>query len=492
MNERTARNVVLMRAIETADTKREILSDDDRLYASRSARELANWHASEGKNTPTLDHFLGQRAELILKRLAERTPAFSSFLQRRSPMPLLAVLLPVLGFLAGAGLDHIGNPHRVDLLSAPLLGILAWNLLVYLAIIVWAVLPSKSTGWASPRLLRRLAVGKDALPRKLPAPLAAGVAHYLTEWSRLSAKLVRLRLGRTVHLAAAAFALGAIASLYARGVLNEYAAGWESTFLDANQVHALLSYLFAPALAVFPLQGFSLADIQALRFVQEPSPAGGARWVHLYAATLLLLVVLPRLVLAIVASLRARRIAHRFPLDLGEPYFRLLADRIGAAGPAVLRVIPYSFTVDEARHKGLAAVATMVLGEQAQLMLRPSSTYGEEPRQALRDVRLDDPDVTITAVLFNLAATPERENHGAFLGALAQGTPRGIAVLLDESGLAERGANQPGFDARLVERTALWHEFCRYHRIDATVVNLLHPERHPLELGRGLPVSGKP
>ena len=87
-------------------------------------------------------------------------------------------------------------------------------------------------------------------------------------------------------------------------------------------MHALLSFLFAPALAVFPLQGFSLADVQALHFVQEPSPAGGARWVHLYAATLFLLVVLPRVVLAVVSALRARRIAHRFPLDLPADYQR--------------------------------------------------------------------------------------------------------------------------------------------------------------------------
>jgi hypothetical protein len=210
----------------------------------------------------------------------------------------------------------------------------------------------------------------------------------------------------------------------------------------------------------------------------------------LYAATLLLLVVLPRLVLSIVSALRARRLAHRFPLDLGQPYYRLLADRVGASGPAVLRVIPYSFTVDEARHKGLAAVAAMVLGEQAQLMLRPSCPYGEEPKDALRDARLDDADVAITAVLFNLAATPERENHGAFLDYLARNTPRGIAVLLDESALVERGAGQAGFDARVVERVALWHQFCQYHQTRATVVDLQHPERHPLDLGTGLAVSG--
>jgi hypothetical protein len=485
MNEGTARKVVLMRAIETADAKREILSEDDRLYASRSARELANWQASEGKTAPTLDHFLHQRADLILKRLAERTPAFSSFVHRRPLMPLAAVLLPIVGFVAGAGLDRIANPHRVDLLSAPLLLIVAWNLLVYLALIVWALVPSRMTGWAGPGLLRRLAAGKPALPRKLPAPLAAGLTQYLGDWGILSATLVRLRLSRSVHLAAAAFALGAIASLYARGITNEYAAGWESTFLDARQVHAMLSTLFAPALAVFPLQGFSLADVQALRFVREPSPAGGPRWVHLYAATLFLLVVLPRVVLALIAALRARRIAHHFPLDLGQPYFRALADRVGASGPAVLRVIPYSFTVDEARHKGLASVAAMVLGEQAQLMLRPAIPYGEEPKESLRDARLDDADVAVSAVLFNLAATPETENHGAFLDYLVRNTPRGIAVLVDESALAERGA-------RLDERVALWRQFCSYHRTSVTLVNLLHPEKYPLDLGTGLSVSAAP
>jgi hypothetical protein len=491
MNERVARNVVLMRSIETADAKREILSEDDRLYASRSARELANWQAAEGKTDPTLDHFLQQRSDLILKRLAERTPAFATFVHRRPLMPAFSVLLPVVALIAGAGLDRIADPHKVDLLSPPLLLILGWNLLVYLVLLVWAFIPSR-TGWAGPGLLRRLAVGKAAMPRKLPSALAAGLTQYLADWTRLSHGLVRARLSRTVHLAAAAFALGAILSLYARGIVTAYAAGWESTFLDASQVHGLLSVLFAPALFLFPIQGFSLADVEALRFVQNPSPAGGARWVHLYAATLFLFVIVPRLVLAAVAAWRARALARRFPLDLDQPYFRKLADRIGVAGPAVLRVLPYSFTVDEARHKGLAAVAAMALGEQAQLMLRPSSAYGEEPKDVLGDVTLDDSSVAVTAVLFNLAATPERENHGAFLDFLVRHSARGIAVLVDESGLAERAAGQAGFEARVEERVALWRQFCSYHRTTATFVNLLHPDKYPLDLGAGLAVSTAP
>ena len=121
MNEQVARDVVLVRAIELADTKHEILSEDDRMYASRSARELAQWQASESRADVTTEHFLQQRSEQILKRLAERTPSLKAFFSLRTGFKGLAVALPLLALLLGAGLDRISDPHRVDLLSAPLL-----------------------------------------------------------------------------------------------------------------------------------------------------------------------------------------------------------------------------------------------------------------------------------------------------------------------------------------------------------------------------------
>ena len=479
MNEQLARDVVLVRAIESTDVKREILSDDDRMYASRSARELAQWQAADSKTDVTAEHFLQQRSEQILKRLAERTPAFAGFIKWRDGLKGLALALPIIALLLGAGLDRIGDPHRVDLLSAPLLGIIVWNLVVYVVLIILMIIPG-----AGPGLLGRLAGRTAALPRKLPHALASALAEFTLQWTRLSAGLNHARLSRTVHLSAAMFALGAMLSLYARGFLSEYRAGWESTFLGAEQVHAILSALFAPARAVFPLQGFSLADIEALRFGQAPSAAGGARWVHLYGATLVLLVVLPRLALAAFAHWKARRLVRDFPLDLEQPYFRKLGDQVGASGPAVLRVLPYSFTVDEARDRGLAQVAAMLLGEQARVMLRPPSAYGEEPADVLREVNLDDPAVTYTAVLFNLAATPEKENHGLFLDHLVRTSKRGVAVLIDESSLAERSD-----DTRLAQRVALWQEFCSFHRAPATIVNLLNPPQRPLDQNAGLRVS---
>jgi hypothetical protein len=489
MNEQVARDVMLVRSIETMDGKREVLSDDDRLYASRSAKELAQWQASDSKSAVTAEHFLQQRAEQILKRLGERTPALKLVTRRRGGFKAFSLGLPLLALVLGAALDRIGDPHRVDLLSAPLLAIIGWNLLVYLLLMAWVLVPARKNGWVSPALMRRLSGAQLSLPRKLPTVLAAGLTDFSLQWSTSSAALTRARLARTMHLAAALFAVGAVLSLYARGFLSEYVAGWESTFLGATQVHAILALLFAPAVALLPLDGFSMADIEALHFSRLASGAGGAKWVHLYGATLLLLVVLPRLLLAGVAHWRARRMHKTFPLDLEQPYFRKLGGEAGSSAPALLRVLPYSYTLDEARDRGLSQLALTLFGEQARVMLRPSSGYGEDVADALRELTLADAKVTATAVLFSLAATPEKENHGAFLDHLVRASTRGIAVLIDESALAERIGAQAGADARLAERIALWQQFCQFHRAPATIVNLLHPERRPLELGAGLSLS---
>jgi hypothetical protein len=350
--------------------------------------------------------------------------------------------------------------------------------------------PSRRKGWVSPDLMRRLSVGKSKLPRKLPLPLADALRQYSVDWTSLAWPLTHARLARAIHLAAAAFAVGAILSLYARGLMTQYAAGWESTFLDARQVHALLSWLFTPALLVFPTNGFTLADVQSLRFVQEPSPAGGARWVHLYAATLFLLVVLPRLLLAAFSSWRASRLAQHFALDQQQPYYRRLADQIGmGAGPTLLRVLPYSFTLDEARDRGLSAVAVQMFGEQARVMLRPPVPYGEDAQGAVADLQADAAG-TMTAALFNLSATPEKENHGAFLESLKRRVPRGLLVLVDESGMLERAVNQAGTEARLAERIALWRQFCTYHGVPVSVVNLLQPDKYRVEIEHGASVPG--
>ena len=458
MNEAVARDVLLVRAIETTDRQYEILSEADRLYASRSARELAQWQAADLKSTVTVEHFLQQRAEQILKRITERTPAFSPFVQHRTPWTMLSWLVPLLALLCGAGVDRIGDPHRVDLLSAPLLLIIGWNLLVYLGLLICSLLPTGKNGWLRQWLLR-----KPARPKKLPHVLSAALLAFLLEWTALSRKLNLARLGRIMHSSAALFAAGAILSLYARGFLTQYTVGWESTFLDAAQVHAILSLLFWPAITVFSLPGFSLANIEALSFGAMAGPAAGASWVHLTAATLFLLVVLPRLLLAALAGWGAWRLAERFPLDLDQPYFRKLDGR-HAGLVASLTIFPYSFTLDQVRIGNLDRLASALLDEPARALLQPSCTYGEELPVLSQDLAAGGP----VAVLFNLAATPEQENHGLFLDHVLASAGSGLLVLIDESAYLERLGKE-----RIAQRITLWREFCHFHQAQAAIVNLL-------------------
>jgi hypothetical protein len=487
MNERMARNVVLMSAIENADQERRILSDEDRMYASRSANELAQWEladkAPERRGTDAhAELFLAKRAEQVLKKVADRHPAFARFNALPGGWRLLGIGLPLAALVIGFAADRIADPHRVDLLSPPLLFILGWSLLVYLGLLLWPLARRRQT--ASRGWLSRFSTGRLAAPRKLPQPLATALGRFGDEWIRLSMPLNAARFKRIMHLAAACLAAGAILSLYARGLTSEYRAGWESTFLDASQVHVILSYLFAPATMLLGIQGFTLADVSALRTPQYASAAGGARWVHLYAATLLLFVVLPRLLLALIAGWKAGSLAKRFPIDLGQPYFRKLTAHLGRSEASILRIFPYSFTVDETRDRNLAAIAQMLIGEQSRVMLRPSTAYGELPQ----DIAADK-DIALTAALFNMNATPEKENHGAFLAELARSRPHASApffALIDESAYMERIGGQAGGEQRLRERAALWMQFCEMHKVQAIVVNLLNPQSRADDIERGL------
>jgi Protein of unknown function (DUF2868) len=485
LTEAAARKVVLVRAIEDADIGHEALSADDLQYAAKSAHDLAQWEAADRQSPVTPALFLEKRAEQILKKMTERAPAFAAVTQPRGSLRALGIALPVLAFLAGALVDRIGDPHRVDLLSAPLLLIIGWNLAVYLLLIFWGVAPAGGKPRVARGWWRRWAVASTVRPRKLPSVLATAVTRFSASWTVLSAPLSQARVSRVVHLSAAMLALGAVSSLYVRGLLSQYQAGWESTFLNATQVHALLATLFAPATVVFRLPGFSLDDIRALQ--GTASAARGALWVHLYAATLLLLVMLPRTALALWSRWKEKKLQRHFPLDLAQPYFHKLVGRIGPAIPAVLRVLPYSFTLDEPRDTGLATVARALLGEQARVMLRPVTAYGETldnpPRGQTTPAAAGAaaPGVTLTALLFNLSATPELESHGAFIEHTAQGQPRGLMILIDESAYVERLGRQVDAAARVRERSSLWLRFCEQYNVQARVVNLLDPAARPVD-----------
>jgi len=478
MDEDAARNVLLVRAIETADSAHQHLTENDRRYASRTAAELARWQANAAGTALSADFFLGKRAELLITRLAERQP-ITRAARALAWRPWIGVVVPLVALVLGAGIEHIADRKHINILAFPLIAIVVWNLVVYALLL--ARLAMQAFGRTNAAGLRRwiAAVGQRSLNAG-SGPLAGAIGAFGAEWGRTIAPLTAVRAGRVLHLAAAMLAIGAIAGLYVRGLVFEYRAGWESTFLEAPAVHAVLSFFLSPAAHLLGIAFPSVAEIAALRF---PSATGenAARWIHLYSVTVGAVVIVPRLLLALVAAWRERRLSSRVPVDLDAPYFRRLLGPF-ARGKVRLRVVPYSYTIDEASIAGLRAVAGRLLGDDVELLLSPSVAYGDE-RSSREGLAVADPQVPLTIALFSLAATPEGENHGAFIdalrAALAAGRKSQFAVIVDEAGYRRRLGAQSA--ERVAERRQAWQSFCAARGLAVACVDLSDPDLASVE-----------
>ena len=463
MDERSAREAVLVRAIETADGAREIWSDADRAWATRASAEVVGERARD-------DAFIARRADLVLERLAERHPRIRALSRLPSARSWLVPLAGALAFLIGALGADVSPTQRINLLAPPVLALLAWNVGVYVALLVAVMMPRR--GRAPPGPVRQTVVTwlGEMTPRirksVAPRPIVAAFRRFAMEWPALAMPLWQRRVARVLHLCAAMLALGAIAGLYVRGIALEYRAGWQSTFLDAQAVARLLKIVLAPGAW---LTGIPVPDAAHLSTIGWDSAGeSAATWIHLYAATLLAVVIVPRLLLAGIAWIGERRLERRFPLPLAHAYFQRLL-HVWHEGAAQVVVVPYSFDPSPAAREGLARLLARVFDAGVDVRWRASTPYGSD---ALPDVCASS-SASIVA-LFNLAATPEPENHGAFVDALGHegGRARPIAIV-DTTDFADRMNGEP---RRIAEREAAWRQMLEAHGVEPLFVRLVEPD----------------
>ncbi|HEU4620851.1 MAG TPA: DUF2868 domain-containing protein [Burkholderiaceae bacterium] len=497
MNEAQARDVLLVRAFENADTA--MLTDDDRRHASRAAAELTRWRASERGAPASIDAYIAERAQLLAGKLRERDRHIARTLRALNDPSWLGIALPVLALLVGAFVEHVTDRTHINVLAFPLVGLLIWNVVVYAVLFGAAVRrvfarfkrkPSASNGTLWRMFTRRIAVSRG--------PSARVLAMFVADWTHKRLPLMQLRAARVMHLAAACLALGAIVGLYVRGLVFDYRAGWESTFLSASNVHALLSAVLSPAAHALQELGWHRAPfpnveaIAALRFEADRRVGeNAASWIHWYAFTLAVVVIVPRLMLFVVARWRERRWSRVFPLDLNEPYFRRMTSGF-ASRAEVLRVVPYGYTPDEASLYGVKTVATLLLGDDAQVLVSPVIALGDEA-SAYERLTAPGQNVAMTIALFNLAATPEHEHHGAMINALRQQSPRHVvAVLVDEASYRKRFQDAVGTSARVVERRQAWRGFCAAYGVAVTCVDLTAIDPHTLERELNAPFLAEP
>ncbi len=194
-----------------------------------------------------------------------------------------------------------------------MLALLLWNLVVYVLLLF------ASGRGPSAWMARAIEDARTRVSaRGKAAPLVAARARFAAEWAVATGSVQQARVAGVMHAAAALLALLVIASMYVFGIAFDYRAGWDSTWLDAEQVQRTLALVFTPATALSGIEVPSIDEMAKLRFAEGSAGESAARWIHLYAITLGLFVVLPRLVLAAWSAWRVRRAETKAGLAAGR------------------------------------------------------------------------------------------------------------------------------------------------------------------------------
>ncbi len=464
MTESEALDVTAVRVIESADHDRSLWTDADRAWASHEAA------AAVGESAPP-ELFLACRARLALGRLEERLAPLAKALQALAWRPWLGIALVLFAGLVGLLVDRIGDAQRINVMAPPVLLLLLWNLLVYLALLTAPLWRGVTPHAMEPlraglvRLGQGLRVGRN---KRLGAPVGRWMVAVAAEWGRQAAPLYQARAARILHLAAAMLAVGVIAGMYLRGLAFEYRATWESTFLEPSAVRAILSVMLAPGVW---LGGQPLADLGRIAAMRAPGSENAAVWLHLIALTLLALVVLPRLLLAALAYWHERRLVSALALQLERPYFQRLLRGFQVA-PNRVHVLPYGFTLSEPAVAGLQTLLARLVGGAASVTIAAPVPYGDDDDLSLAQLP-SEPGPLV--VVFNMAATPERETHAAFvLASIAMASvTRPLLVLVDATSFNVRTGDELD---RLAQRRSAWEEILQPTRVVPVFVDLADPD----------------
>jgi hypothetical protein len=493
MHQQALRTVLLIQAIEETDRTGEVIPLADRAEASRAViREAPELRRAEPGTalSPRSETFLIRRAERLLERLRARSPAVTNILELAGGLTWLGRVVLVAALVMGVSLSALDGSRRINILAFPLLGLIAWNLAVYLLLLgAWlrgrreqpASGPQSTGALQSATLYERWISGRiEGLLRRstrFNVPLTNGLRRFAADWSAISQPLLVLRAKRLLHLAAALVAIGLIAGLYVRGLALRYEAGWESTFLGSASAFVLISVLYGPASILSGISLGSQDQLASLRWTANGGGGEAASWIHLIALTGLLYIVLPRLLAALAAAFGIWRFSRRAPFPprlLG--YARALIIGVGTGkNSGVASVTPYAYEPKPPSAAGLEVLLGAALGGNLKVEMRPPVKYGDEKK--LGSLNAQTP-ATWNVLLMTLASTPEVENHGAFIGGwrdwlLENADASPLLILIDEGPYASRMRGDPGFEQRVQERRKLWSDFVAGYGLGACFVDLV-------------------
>jgi hypothetical protein len=485
MNPRELRTVLLIHSIEETDRGGEVIPLADRADASRWVlRESGKLEAQPSAAlSPQSQAFLVKRSDRLLDRLRLRSPAVMHVLALAGGLSWLGRFVMVAAVAVGVSLSALDGSRRINILAFPLVGLIAWNLFVYVALIVtWLRTRGRApSGFWFAHFYERWIAGRiESLMRhstRYNVPLTTGLRRFAAEWGALSQPMLFLRAKRLMHFAAALVAIGLIVGLYIRGIALRYEAGWESTFLGPQSAYALIAMLYEPASLLSGISFGTVGEITELRWTATGGGGEAATWIHLIAITAALYIVLPRLVAAGAATFGLWRLARRIPLPaplLGYARALVIGVGSGAVGETA-SVVPYAYEPKASSIAGLESLLGATLGANLKIQVGDPVKYGDEETVANR---LAAATATWHVILMTLASTPEVENHGAFLKAwrdwlVKNATSAPLLIVIDEGPYAARMRGEVVLEQRLQERRKLWREFVAGYGLRAVFADLI-------------------
>ncbi len=453
--------VLKWRALEEGDADGVLVSAERRRAATAHTRAgLTSEDIKGDRLDERSESFLQKRAEWLEREaIGWRGELIRVLELLRVPQGRWAWALAgwAVALVVGYLLTDLGQTSEFNLLALPLVGLLIWNAVVIVLGVVYEILPAKGGkghgGWLAEFLAHGVSRAKDAAEpvedpvggvvrarfQKLAWPLA---------WHRL-----QMRLRMWLNVAAAMMAIGGAVALYARGWSREYRAVWESTLLNEDT-------LFKPAASVFHL-AVPLDQLPSMHRTAgkaaEPAPA--LPWIHLYAGTLLVLVVAPRLLLAGIGAARCGRTvsAGARGLDWGGHLRGLL--RAVEGGDECVQVLVHAMEPTPAH----CEVWDRGVRERFGGMARPEYVRvpaGEEDEFSAAW----EPASANLMMLFNMATTPEAEVQRRLVSDVRQrlltkhAEPE-LVILLDGTSLAgkwpaDKVAGREQLWSRMVEGLA--------------------------------------
>ena len=339
LTEDVAAKIVLIRSIEECDPR--AFSEELRARAFVAAQDVEPGLSS-----------IERYAACLFEHLS---PWYQSILQlAKVPGPWT---LPVCfaAFLLGLATNLLGPARQIHVIRNPIFILIAWNLLVFLAIFVLflrhkikkpqlsRVVPAqnglgadklesfRSSGGNNPS--QASWVVKYLLPglwhffhRMIFAihehkNLAHILRRFSQHWLSVAGALVVSRWRRLLHLGSVCIATGAVTGMYFRGLFQGYQVVWDSTFIVGQEaVATFIRALFGPSLWLSNFFGLDLANQISIGRLLTPAGDQADGWIHLFAISVLVAVVLPRLALAAWESSRIDRLSKNIALPLDRYY----------------------------------------------------------------------------------------------------------------------------------------------------------------------------